>query len=128
MTKPMLVTLPAVMLLMDYWPLERYKNEYGQVVSQFSVRVINLISEKIPFLICSFLSGLVAIYAQHKAGAMASFDMVSFPFRLKNAIIAYVTYIGKTVWPHDLALLYPFPAFIPLWRVMGLYLFCSYYQ
>jgi tetratricopeptide (TPR) repeat protein len=113
MSKPMLVTLPLVMLLMDFWPLDRYRREEGR-----AGRVKALIKEKIPFLACSFLSGIVTIYAQHKGGAIAGLTVMSFWLRMENALIAYVKYIGKTVWPHDLAVLYPIPVSFPLWQVI----------
>ena len=120
MSKPMLVTLPLVMLLIDFWPLDRYRYQaQARGPHQYIVRVIDLVREKIPFYICSLLSGAITIYAQHKSGAMSSLDQISFQLRIENALIAYVKYIGKTLWPHDLAVLYPFPLSIPPWQVIS---------
>jgi Tfp pilus assembly protein PilF len=110
MAKPMLVTLPLVMLMLDYWPLGRREAERQEP------RGLRLITEKIPFFACSVLSGLITIYAQQHGGAMAALTTVPLLNRCQNALAAYVTYLGKTLWPRDLAVLYPFPAFIPLWQ------------
>ncbi len=118
MCKPMLVTLPVIMFLMDFWPLGRYGNaDHG--LRQLFGKVLPHIKEKIPFFVCSFLSGVVTIFAQRKWGAMQSLDVVPFVLRIENALVAYVTYIIKTVWPHDLAVLYPIPSSFPLWKVTG---------
>lgn len=116
MSKPMLVTLPLVMLLLDFWPLERFRYEGDK--HHNSGRAIALIKEKIPFFVCSIFSGVVTIYAQGKGGAIAASDMTSLWLRFENAMTAYVKYIGKTIWPHDLALFYPFPLSIPLWQAI----------
>ncbi|NTW49681.1 MAG: tetratricopeptide repeat protein, partial [Chlorobiales bacterium] len=116
MSKPMLVTLPLVMLMMDYWPLGRYRDTAQS--ERFS-HLIPLVKEKIPFFACSLLSSAITIYAQHKGGSIASLDHISVGSRIENALISYVAYIGKTVWPHDLAVLYPMPSSFPLWQVIG---------
>jgi tetratricopeptide (TPR) repeat protein len=122
MSKPMLVTLPIVMLLMDFWPLDRYRHEeqvQGQQRSVIGFSFTALVKKKIPFFACSLLSAVITIYAQNKGGAIKSFDMIPFLLRVENALIAYVKYIFKTFWPQDLAVLYPFPFSIPLWEVIG---------
>ncbi|MGA2151144.1 MAG: tetratricopeptide repeat protein [Geobacteraceae bacterium] len=119
MSKPMLVTLPIVMLLMDFWPLDRYRHdEQEQGLCQLSSRLIALIKEKIPFFVCSILSADVTIYAQNKGGAMSLLEAIPFIFRIENALIAYVKYIGKTFWPQYLAVLYPISLSIPLWQAV----------
>ena len=119
MSKSMLVTLPLVMLLIDFWPLDRYRRETQvAMVPRFS-RVIDLIEEKIPFFICSLVTGVIAIYAQHTGGATKSFDAVPLLNRLENAMVSYVKYIIKTLWPTDLGVLYPIPSSFPLWQVLG---------
>ena len=120
MSKPMLVTLPIIMLLMDFWPLDRYRHEeQEQGLRQLSGRVLALIKEKIPFFVCSLLSAVVTIYAQNKGGTLQSFDVVPLQLRIENALIAYIKYIVKTLWPHDLAVYYPLTPSIPLWQVIG---------
>ena len=80
---------------------------------------MTLIKEKIPFFACSIFSGVVTIFAQHKGGAMSDLHLVPIRFRTENSLIACVKYIGKTLWPHDLAVLYPMPLYFPLWQVTG---------
>lgn len=117
MAKPMLVTLPVVMLLLDFWPLGRW--HLGEQAAERRHRLMALSYEKIPFLACSLLSALVTIYAQHQGGAVAGLTALPLGFRLNNALIAYVGYIEKTLWPHELAVLYPFPQSIPLWQPLA---------
>ncbi|GFE62149.1 tetratricopeptide repeat protein [Geobacter sp. AOG2] len=119
MSKPMLVTLPVVMLLLDFWPLNRLHREGEPGLRLLSGRVLALVKEKIPFFICSFLSAAVTIYAQSKGGAVKGLTEVPFQLRIENVPIAYVTYIGKIFWPHNLAMLYPLPQSIPLWHVIS---------
>ena len=103
MSKPMIVTLPVIMLLLDYWPLNR-----------LSQGAAALVKEKIPFFTCSLLSGIVTIFAQHTGGATRSLAAIPFALRVENALTAYARYIVKTVWPHGLGLFYPLPSSIPL--------------
>jgi tetratricopeptide (TPR) repeat protein len=100
MSKPMLVTLPFVLLLLDYWPLSRFLN------SKFSI--LNLLCEKIPFFILAAVSGVVTFLTQ-KAGSVI-FDTKTVPLadRVGNAFLSYARYIGKFFWPQNLAVFYPF--------------------
>lgn len=124
MSKQMLVTLPIVMLLMDFWPLDRYRPvEREQMLGQFIRRGRDLIKEKIPFFACGLLAGFVTLYAQNKFGAIKSLYEQSFELRVENALISYVKYIIKTLWPSDLAVLYPFPSSFPLWQVIASMIF-----
>src|SRR5512139_2157727 len=104
MAKPMLVTLPVVLLLLDYWPLRR--SPLG-----------SLVKEKIPFFALSAASSVITVIAQKQSGAMKTLDAIPLGSRIGNAVIAYAKYIGKMFWPADLAMLYPFPGSIPLWQV-----------
>ena len=120
MAKPMLVTLPIVMLLMDFWPLQRYRHggeELGEC--RVSGRITACIKEKIPFFIFSFLSAVITIYAQNKGGAIKSLDVIPIGLRTENALLAYIKYIAKTLWPRNLAVLYPLSPSIPLWQAIG---------
>lgn len=119
MSKPMMVTLPVVMLLIDFWPLNRFRDEDKLGLRQLSRRVLVLVKEKFPFFACSVVSCAITIYAQHKGGAMGSLDAIPFGLRIENALISYVKYIGKTVWPHDLAVLYIYSSSLPLWQSIG---------
>lgn len=116
MSKPMLVTLPVIMLLIDYWPLDRYRSgecSYGKRL------LFPLLKEKIPFFVCSFFSGIITIYAQNKGGAMAGLPLVPLWFRCQNALVSYVAYIGKLLYPSRLAVYYPLPQHIPVWQVIS---------
>jgi protein O-mannosyl-transferase len=117
MAKPMLVTLPVVMLLLDFWPLGRYTG--AEARQPLASRLAGLVSEKIPFFACAILSGLVTIYAQNRAGAMNTTDDFPALLRLENAAVSYLRYAYKTLVPADLAVLYPIPPSIPLWQVAG---------
>ena len=120
MSKSMVVTLPLVMLLMDFWPLDRYRREMeepGQ--GNFFTTARSLIKEKTPFFACSLVTGAIAIYAQQRGGATKSLDAVPFLLRLENAQVSYLKYLLKTLWPADLGVFYPLPAAFPLWQVVG---------
>lgn len=118
MSKPMIVTLPVIMLLMDVWPLDRFRREID-AQRRMPVRILTLIQEKIPFLAGSLMSCAITIYAQQKEGSLAYSYELPFWMRFKNAVISYVQYIGKTFWPHDLAVYYPYPASIPAWQFIS---------
>ncbi|MEI6702989.1 MAG: tetratricopeptide repeat protein [Deltaproteobacteria bacterium] len=123
MSKPMLVTLPVVMLLLDFWPLDRFSPKEQEPVRHqlldMNSQRISLLKEKIPFFACSLLSAAITIYAQRTGGAMSNLDAMSFGLRIENAIVAYGKYIGQTLWPHDLAIIYPMPSSYPLWQTTG---------
>ena len=116
MSKPMLVTLPIVLLLLDYWPLGRIQfGQAGLLTRKDLASAVrkpfpwSLLWEKAPFFVLTAASSIVTIYAQHKGGAMSSIKVVSITFRFINALWAYVLYLVKMVWPVDLAVLYPLP-------------------
>ena len=102
MSKPMLVTLPFVMLLLDYWPLKRFN---GPTVKQ-------LLVEKIPFFLLTIPSCIVTYLAQN-TGAVRSLQQVPLPYRFENAAVTTVTYLLKIVWPARLAVIYPMLHQIP---------------
>jgi Flp pilus assembly protein TadD len=116
MSKPMLVTLPFVLLLLDYWPLRRLQlnTEHRTLNTVFS-----LVWEKAPFFMLSFLSSAVTLSVQGSAGAIRPLARLSLADRLANTPVAYVRYLGKTFWPLDLAVFYPYPKLWPLWAVAG---------
>jgi tetratricopeptide (TPR) repeat protein len=123
MAKPMLVTLPLVMLLLDYWPLNRFLgNEHDTrpiPAPGIGARMTALVREKVPFIAGSVISSLVTIYAQHHGGALKSLLAIPFRPRVANACVAYATYLAKTLWPVNLAVFYPLPAVTPLWHVFA---------
>ncbi|HEX3889518.1 MAG TPA: tetratricopeptide repeat protein [Verrucomicrobiae bacterium] len=105
MSKPMIVTLPFVLLLMDFWPLERF------TIYDLRFTIFRLFLEKIPFFTLSLASCLITYSVQ--SGALWSTQSLSFHFRLANALMSYVRYISKIFCPTDLALIYPYPHFWP---------------
>ena len=113
MSKPMVVTLPFLMLLLDYWPLNRYAEEGG------FRRFAALIKEKLPFFALSAASCVVTMITQKQGGAMDMLASYSFGVRLANALVAYAAYMGKMIWPMSLSVLYPHPGMRPLWQLIG---------
>jgi tetratricopeptide (TPR) repeat protein len=112
MSKPMLVTLPLVMLLLDYWPL-------GQLaISNWRSAIRPLAVEKIPFLMLSAASCVVTFVVQRKGGAVQSLSSYSLSERIANALVSYERYLGKTFWPVDLAVPYPHPGHWPAGQVI----------
>ena len=105
MSKPMLVTLPLVMLLLDWWPLQRVTSGQWPVAGNRS-----LVLEKTPFFLLSAASCVVTFIAQQKGGAVTTLTRISLSQRLDNAFVSYARYLGKTFWPVNLAVLYPLPA------------------
>jgi len=121
MAKPMIVTLPFVLFLMDYWPLRRFQfnlADYGMDSNQKS-HVFRLLLEKIPFLVFSALSSVVTFICQKKVGTVAPLEVFSIHIRIENALVSYVSYIGKMFWPNNLAILYPHPGMLPIKQVAG---------
>jgi len=100
MTKPMLVTLPFVLLLLDFWPL-------GRLSSLSQSTIWRLVREKIPLLALTAISSAVTFMVQQRGGAMAAVEIVPVYNRIANACIAYVVYAAKMLWPARLAVLYP---------------------
>jgi protein O-mannosyl-transferase len=115
MCKPVLVTLPLVLLLLDYWPLRRFPPESGGRAGWVAGR---LVWEKIPFLVLAAASSGITV-AAHRALGMWEDAAAAAPlgFRLQNALVAYGRYIEKAIWPADLAIFYPLPNSWPMWLV-----------
>jgi protein O-mannosyl-transferase len=97
LSKPMMVTWPFAVLLLDVWPLKRPMNR-------------RLIVEKIPFLALSIGAAAIAYLAQGSAGTVAAVDQIPLGIRLENAAVSYVLYLGQFVWPSSLAVIYPYVA------------------
>ena len=98
MAKPMLVTLPVMFLLLDYWPLRRFAMQ----------KLGGLLIEKLPFF-CLALASCVATFLVQKQVAIVKLDQLSLPLRIANAITTYIAYLGKTFWPARLVFFYPHP-------------------
>ena len=110
MSKPMLVTAPFLLLLVDHWPFRRWRQPIAKVVSK-------LVLEKVPFLLLAVASSIVTFLVQRKGGAVST--VLSVAARVENAFVSYVRYVAKTVWPTNLSVLYPHPGRWPLWEVIG---------
>jgi cytochrome c-type biogenesis protein CcmH/NrfG len=111
MSKPMLVTLPFVLLLLDYWPLRRFEpstlnSDESRAGSQPST-ILRLALEKLPFLALSVASSAVTFVAQKDA--VQPFDRIPMGIRAVNAMVSCVRYLSKMFWPVDLAIPYPYP-------------------
>ena len=155
MSKPMLVTLPFVLLLLDFWPLGRLQYRkadpeiHAEALSPSSIakqkrkskkqnavkekaQVKNptdfhyqwtlirpLVWEKVPFFILTAIASVVTYIAQQKGGALSSLKAISFDVRVVNSIVSYVSYIGKMIWPANLAVFYPHPGMLPPWQVFA---------
>jgi tetratricopeptide (TPR) repeat protein len=109
MAKPMLVSVPFVLLLLDFWPLQRWQAfpQPGSLVTRRSVAF--LIGEKIPFFLLSLLSCVVTYRVQDVGEAVASVSGLPLSLRLGNALVSYARYLGKALNPVDLAVIYPHP-------------------
>lgn len=124
LSKPMLVTLPLVLLLFDYWPLGRLYREPSEQRSIGRVsrsEVFRLVWEKVPLFILVTVSCFLTLWAQR--GTVASLEGLPLGTRMANALISYVSYVGKMIWPFRLAIQYPYPEKFPLWQVAGAGLF-----
>ncbi len=100
MSKPMIVSLPFLLLLLDVWPLRRKVAVW----------------EKVPLFALSAAAGIATYATQQSGGAVRTFTSVPFGLRIENALVSYVVYIGKMFWPAGLAVFYPYPLDIPVWQ------------
>ena len=99
MSKPMVVTLPVIMILLDYWPLRRFESRKDNLF-------LWQLKEKLPFFVLSAVFSVMTFLAQYNPTA----EYFPLSSRLANAPVSFVTYLGKTFWPSDLAVFYPFPS------------------
>ncbi len=106
MSKPMVITLPFVLLLLDYWPLGRIRESPAD---RSHAPRSKLVVEKIPLLALSAASAVITMHAQRAGGAVRSTAQFSMAVRLENATVAYATYLWKMIWPSHLAPIYPHP-------------------
>lgn len=131
MSKPMVITLPIVLLLLDYWPLGRThfsanvesRDEASPRFAASTQPVWRLCLEKVPLLLLSAGSAIVTMLAQRAGGAVLTSAEHSPLLRLENVIVCYVLYIKKAFWPSHLAALYPYPHTLPAWQVAASALF-----
>jgi len=130
MTKPMLVTVPFLLLVLDYWPLGRFPagrwGYCGNSEGTASTMTVSgtehssrLVLEKVPLLIFSMLSIYVTSLAAKLSGTMIPTEAVPMNLRIANGLVSYVAYVAKMAWPKDLAIFYPYPAVVPLWHAVA---------
>jgi Flp pilus assembly protein TadD len=128
MTKPMLVTMPCVLLLLDYWPLKRFQlrqpgGDTPATTGTFEEQgapFLRLLLEKTPFFALTAASSIVTFLAQRSGGAMSTLDVYPVKIRIGNGLVSYVSYIGQMVWPRGLAVFYPHPGTrLPGWHAVG---------
>lgn len=110
LAKPMVVTLPLILVLLDVWPLRRMNGARGQIIRR-------LVWEKLPFYVLALAMSLITYAVQRKGGAVRTFDELPLAARLANAVVSAAVYIAKTVWPMRLAVLYPLVNH-PAWQVI----------
>lgn len=134
MAKPMLATLPFVLLLLDYWPLGRWRPEPLVGGSSATPRKVDLggyqvssefclILEKVPLLVLAFASIRITLLSLQPYGNVIPTKFMPISLRISNALVSYVAYVGKMIWPRNLAILYPYPGELPVWQTAGAGLF-----
>jgi Flp pilus assembly protein TadD len=116
MSKTMVVTLPFILLLLDWWPLQRF-----QLKTQDSrLKTLRLLFlEKLPFFAAALVCGLLTLRAEKGVGALPTAPTLTTLDRIANATLSYVRYLGQTFWPCDFAVYYPYPGAFALWSVVG---------
>jgi tetratricopeptide (TPR) repeat protein len=124
MSKAMLVTVPVLLLLLDYWPLRRWRGscsetEVGAAGSIKASTLQWLLLEKVPFFVLALAASGLTVWAQRSAGALRTVAGLSLSARAENAVVSYCRYLGKLFWPVDLAVFYPHPSHWPLLTVIA---------
>jgi tetratricopeptide (TPR) repeat protein len=122
MSKPTLLTLPCVLLLLDYWPFERWRIIEEKIDAPAKSRsqvIAHLLWEKAPFFLISMIFGIMLIGQLQANDSFLPLQRLSFSDRIMNTIVSYVSYLGKTLWPVDLACFYPYAHSFQLWQVAG---------
>ncbi|MGA1791485.1 MAG: tetratricopeptide repeat protein [bacterium] len=133
MAKPMIVTLPFILLFLDYWPLGRFGSEGVSGMSNITgMNYIKrtsmgfLVLEKIPLFLLSALTGLMTLSACKDLGYLSPLDVLPLLYRITNAAVYYVKYIGMMILPVNLAILYPHTGILPMWQAAGAILILSF--
>ena len=125
MTKPAIVTLPCLLLVLDYWPLRRVRQatvpegDATATSPYVSASWKQLVIEKLPLFALSAASSFLTLAGHAGLGMVQDGAQLSVIYRIENAIVSYVRYIGKTIWPSDLSVLYPHPGAWPRWQVIA---------
>ncbi len=111
MSKAMMITLPFVMMLLDYWPLQRWQKSW------IEQRTFGIFLEKIPFILLTIFSGMVTFLTHSQGSSVTAEVHPTFLTRCANAAVSCATYLAKTFWPVNLAAYYPYNFQLPLWKV-----------
>jgi protein O-mannosyl-transferase len=130
MSKPMAVTLPFALLLLDFWPLRRFRlgktdsglnssTSISMSIPPHWVLFFHLVWEKITLFFLAAALSLFTILVHWRSGAISSLDKLPLEIRIGNALVSYAKYMAKMIWPDRLAVLYPHPIILPLWEVAG---------
>jgi len=118
MAKPMLVTLPIVLVLLDYWPLGP-RNWVGDKPRAKWATLWERVADKMSLFVLAAAGCAVTLWTQQQAGSLSSTQVYPLGVRVANALVSYADYIAKTLWPRDLAFVYPHPGnSLPIWRVV----------
>ncbi len=119
MSKPMLVTLPLILMLLDYWPLKRWPKTPPASAKSRYTQITGLVWEKTPFILLSLASCMITFWAQNQGDVVASVAVLPLFSRAANAIVSYVAYLEKIFWPFNLSVFYPYQFDLPLWKIAG---------
>ena len=126
LAKPMIVTFPFILLLLDFWPLKRFHNKADNLLQSERITHLGikgnfpLIIEKIPLFILSIASCILTFMVQKSGGAVVPLKVLPLKTRIANALSSYVSYILKAIWPHKLAYYYPYPInTFSMWQICG---------
>ncbi len=120
LSKSSIMTLPFILLLLDFWPLRRIGLERtARSIRLAGVPLKRLVLEKLPLLILSLISLASSLLMQPQHTTFTSLSHAPMSLRISNALVSYVKYLGKLFWPADLGVLYPYPGAIPLWETIG---------
>jgi tetratricopeptide (TPR) repeat protein len=129
MSKPMIITLPFVLLLLDVWPLRRLSikktppagrtKKKGQSGMEPKVKTAGILWEKAPLFALSACSAAVTYVVQQRGGALVSTDWIPLGTRIANALVSYVVYVWQAFWPARLVVFYPHPISLPAWESVG---------
>ena len=131
LAKPTLITLPFLLMLLDFWPLKRWglpqavpagrgkKRKNPESGEETGSSMGRLLLEKGPFLCLAVFSSVMTFLAQYSGGAVRSLEAIPLTVRIENALYSYVAYAWKMVWPAHLAVYYPHPMDLPDWSAMG---------
>jgi hypothetical protein len=118
MAKPQIITLPFVLLLWDYWPLQRMAIKGDAPGDAAKKKFSALVLEKLPLFALCIVSSILTMQAQKAGGALATLVKYPIGVRLENALVAYMRYLGKALWPSRFTLMYPHPGnTLPKWEV-----------